>query len=75
MNVELLVWLPLTGAHQRTGLTAAAPGFANRAAAHLLAEVPRHRQLAAPQAGHHAEALAVFGRRLGVWVVGEGLMN
>lgn len=53
---------PLTCAHLRTSFTVAAPGFAHRAAAHLLGEVGGQRMLAAPRLGRYQEALV--SRRL-----------
>lgn len=55
---------PLTCAHLRTSFTVMAPGFAHRAAAHLLGEVGRQRVLAAPGLGRDQEALGLLSWRL-----------
>lgn len=55
---------PLTCAHLRTFFTVTAPGFAHRAAAHLLSEGGGQRVLTAPGLRHHQEALSLLSWRL-----------
>lgn len=63
-TINHLILRGLTCAHLRTSFTVTAPGFAHRAAAHLLGEKRRQRVFAAPGLRHHTEALALLGWRL-----------